>query len=135
MDDRWIKSLGMGAREEQLPDEWGEVRDGLFHRSITFASNSSLRPGDGIVLYASGTGLFFAIGKVISKPYLGYEDPERNWPWQVDIKLDFWRDLVREGEPLSTLSVDGRNLAEVIKRRSHIRLSEKEYGAAAAALS
>lgn len=135
MKDRWIKSLGMSDPEHQIADDWGRVRDGLFHRSVTFATNSSLRPGHGIVLYASGTGLFFAVGTVTSLPYKGGDDPESGWPWQVDVKLDHWRELVHEGEPLSTLDVDGRELARVIQRRSHVRLSQPEFDAAVAALS
>jgi hypothetical protein len=135
MTDNWLKSLGMGARGQQLPDDWGTVGSGLFHNAITFASNSSLKRGDGVVLYASGTGLFFAVGSVTSFPYLAEESSGTDWPWRVNVELDHWRDFVHDGEPLADLSIDGRNLGQVIKRRSHVRLSNSEFAAATAALA
>jgi hypothetical protein len=135
MADNWLKSLGMGARGRQLPDDWGAVGNGLFHNAITFASNSSLKRGDGVVLYASGTGLFFGVGSVTSFPYLAEDNPGTDWPWRVNVKLDHWRDFVHDGEPLTDLSIDGRDLGQVIKRRSHIRLSDAEFDAAVTALA
>jgi hypothetical protein len=134
MPDNWIKALGMGVREQQLPDEWGSVGDGLFHNAITFAAKPGLAKGDGVVLYASGTGLVFAVGSVTSYPYLAEEDAATDWPWRVNVNLDHWREFLHDGEPLQALNVDDRDLRKVIKRRSHIRLSDAEFEAAVAVL-
>lgn len=134
MDDYWIKALGMGARGQQIPDDWASLGDGLFRNCVTFASRPGIKSGDGIVLYASGTGLFFAAGTVTSYPYLFEQDGSTRWPWRVNVKLDHWRDFIHDGVPLEVLNVDGRDLRVSIKRRSHIRLSETEYQVAVRAL-
>lgn len=134
MPDNWLKALGMGARGQQLPDHWATVGEGLFHHAVTFAARPSMGTGDVIVLYASGTGLFFAVGSVTSYPYLFEEAGTTNWPWRVNVELDHWRDFVHDGVPLDALNVDGRDLRQVIKRRSHVRLSDREYEAAVRAL-
>ncbi|HET7484312.1 MAG TPA: hypothetical protein VFJ64_02940 [Solirubrobacterales bacterium] len=135
MSDHWLKALGMGARGQQIPDDWSSVADGLFHNAITFAARPGLAKGDGVVLYAAGTGLIFAVGSVTSYPYLAEEDATTGWPWRVNVKLDHWRQFIHDGEPLSALSVEDRDLRKVIKRRSHIRLSDAEYAAATQALA
>jgi hypothetical protein len=135
MPDNWLKALGMGAREQQLPDDWSSVADGLFHNAITFAGRPGLAKGDGVVLYASGTGLIFAVGSVTSFPYLAEEDATTGWPWRVNVELDNSRPFVHDGELLSTLNVEDRDLRKVIKRRSHVRLSDAEYAAATRALA
>ncbi|MBW8058857.1 MAG: hypothetical protein FVQ78_00695 [Solirubrobacterales bacterium] len=133
MSDNWIKSLGMGARGHQLRDDWGNERDGLLRRALTFARRPGLANGDGVVLYAAGVGLFFAVGKVTSHPYLDETDTTP-WPWRVHIELDQSREFLHDGEPLELLNVEERDLRKVIKRRSHIRLSEAEFEAAVRAL-
>ena len=135
MDDFWIKALGMGARDQQLPDDWSGVGEGLFHNAVTFAGRSGMRPGDGIVLYASGTGVFFAVGEVTSFPYRFEEAGATDWPWRVNVKLAQAREFLHDGVPLNMLNIDGRDVPKTIKRRSHIRLSEREYEAAVSALS
>lgn len=135
MPDNWLKALGMGNREQQLPDDWSGVANGLFHNAITFAARPGLEKGDSVVLYASGTGLIFATGSVTSFPYLAEDDATTDWPWRVNVKLDNWRRFVHDGEPLATLNVEDRDLRRVIKRRSHVRLSDAEYAAAAHALA
>ena len=135
MSDKWLKALGMGARAEQIPDDWGSVGNGLFHNAITFAARPGLAKGDGVVLYASGTGLIFAVGSVTSYPYLAEETAATGWPWRVNVELDSWRQFVHDGERLSDLNVEDRDLRKVIKRRSHIRLSDAEYAAATQVLA
>lgn len=135
MADKWIKALGMGARGQQLADAWSTVGEGLFHNAVTFAAKPGLRKGDGVVLYASGTGLFFAVGSVTSYPYLAEDDTRTDWPWRVNVTLDRWREFVHDGEPLETLNVEERDLRKIIKRRSHVRLSDAEFQAAVRALS
>jgi hypothetical protein len=94
-----------------------------------------MRTGDGIVYYASGTGLIFAVGKITSYPFRS-EDPEhQGWPWRAKVKLSHWRDFIPDGVPLEALNVEERDLRQTIKRRSHIRLSEAEYREAVRLLS
>jgi|GEM_PF-3379089 len=133
MADNWIKALGMGARGGQLRDDWGNERDGLFHRALTFARRPGLTKGDGVVLYAAGVGLVFAAGRVTSHAYLDATDTTA-WPWRVNIKLDEAREFLHDGEPLEVLNVEERDLRKAIKRRSHIRLSYAEFDAAVRAL-
>ncbi len=131
MAEKWIKALGMGARERQLRDDWLNERDGLFRHALTFSRRPGFGKGDEVVLYAAGKGLIFGIGKVVSFPFLDDAD-ESAWPWRVNIELDAsrTREFLHEGEPLEALSVDERDLRKVIKRRSHLRLSGAEFQAA-----
>ena len=133
MADSWIKSLGMGARDRRLRDDWRNERDGLLDKALPFSGRPGLAKGDGVVLYAAGTGLIFAIGKVTSHPYRDEAD-NTNWPWRVNIALDSAREFLHEGESLEILNVEGRDLRRVIKRRSHVRLSDAEFQAAVRAL-
>lgn len=133
MVDYWIKSLGMGARGRQLRDDWGNERDGLLRRALTFARRPGLAKGDGVVLYAAGVGVVFAVGRATSHPYLDGGDTG-DWPWRVGIQLDESREFLHDGEPLDVLNVEERDLRSVMKRRSHIRLSEAEFEAAVRAL-
>jgi hypothetical protein len=132
--DRWLKALGMGARGQQLRDDWRNERDGLFQRAVTFHGKPSLAKGDSIVLYAAGVGLVFAVGKVTSFPYLDDSDAS-SWPWRVNTELDQSREFLHDGEPLEALNAEERDLRKVMKRRSHIRLTEAEFEAAVRALN
>jgi len=133
MDNSWIKALGGGPRIKRMPDAWRDVGNGLFERGVTFAQNSSIEPGDKIVLYAAGWGAFFACGTAHSCPY-EYDDDDP-WRWRVDFKLDHAVPRIHDGVPLQVLNVDGRDLRIAMRRRSHIRLSEAEYDAAVQALT
>ena len=135
MNDYWIKALGMGAREQQLPDHWADIDNGIFHRELTSAVRPGMRTGEGIVYYASGTGLIFAVGEITSFPYRNDDPEHQGWPWRVKVKLSHWRDSISDGVPLEALNVGERDLRQVIKRRSHIRLSEAEYDEAVRLLS
>lgn len=135
MNDYWIKALGMGAREQQLPDHWADIDNGIFHRELTSAVRPGMRTGEGIVYYASGTGLIFAVGETTSFPYRNDDPEHQGWPWRVKVKLLHWRDFISDGVPLEALNVEERDLRQVIKRRSHIRLSEAEYDEAVRLLS
>ncbi len=69
-----------------------------------------------------------------SYAYEEHTDRRPRYPWWVDIRLDLSCDFVHDGVPLETLSVDGRDLRRLMRRRSHIRLTRKEYEAAVRAL-
>jgi hypothetical protein len=127
MNDYWIKALGMGAREQQLPDRWDEIGNGLFRHELTSGVRPGMRTGEGIVYYASGTGLIFAVGEITSFPFRSDDPDQPHWPWRVKVKLTHWRDFIPDGVPLEALNVEERDLRQTIKRRSHIRLSAAEY--------
>lgn len=123
----------MGARGEQMPDNWRDIE--VLTRHATFKRQSSLRPGDKVVYYASGKGLMFAEGDVTSGPYyLQQSGIESNWPWRVDVEINSSVDFIPRGASLDEASVEGRDLKRSIRQKSHIRLSEAEYQAAAEAI-
>lgn len=123
----------MGARGEQMPDNWRDIE--VLTRHATFKRQSSLRPGDKVVYYASGKGLMFAEGDVTSGPYyLRQSGIESNWPWRVDVEINSSVDFIPRGPSLDEASVEGRDLKRSIRQKSHIRLSEAEYQAAAEAI-
>jgi len=128
----WLKALGMGARGQQMPDDWRSIT--VLTHAATFGREPSVKAGDGIVYYASGKGLVFAAGDVTSYPYRAESPTETDWPWRVNVRLDWSVDYIHEGVPLEDLNVNGRDLRRSMRRRSHIRLSEKEYEAAVNAL-
>jgi hypothetical protein len=115
-----------------MPDDWRSVGNSLFERAITFAQRSSVEPGDKIVLYAAGWGAFFAAGTAESYPYP--QEGDDPWRWRVDLSLEHALPAIHDGVPLQVLNVDGRDLRVAMRRRSHIRLTEAEYGAAVEAL-
>ena len=129
----WLKALGMGARGEQMPDNWRNID--VLTRHATFKRQSSFKPGDKVVYYASGKGLVFAEGDVTSGPYYAREDGvESNWPWRVDVSIESSIDFIPRGVNLADAAVDGRDLRRSIRQKSHIRLSEAEYRAAVDAI-
>lgn len=134
MRDKWIKSLGMGARGERFQDDWTRYQKGFFMGAVTFKQEPSLRTGDGIVYYGSGWGLVFAVGTVTSHPYRVDERWTADWPWVVKVALDHWCEFIHDGVPLDGLNVEERDLRDTIRRRSHIRLSDPEFKAATALL-
>jgi hypothetical protein len=122
----------MSAPEGQMPDDWRSIK--VLTHAATFGRHPSVKAGDGIVYYASGKGLVFAAGEVTSYPYEAESPTETHWPWRVNVRLDWSKPFIHEGVALENLNVDGRDLRVSMRRRSHIRLSEKEYEAAIAAL-
>jgi hypothetical protein len=133
--ENWLKALGGGARGKRIPDDWSSLEDGLFDKCVTFGREPSVKRGDRIALYAAGWGLVFAVGEVTSYPYPRESLAGSNWPWCVDVHLNHSTRFIHDGVPLDDLSVDSRNLRVSMRRRSHIRLSDAEYGAAVGALT
>jgi hypothetical protein len=129
----WLKSLGFADEKRgRMPDRWDSVTDVDLRKSITFPQNPDVQPGDGLALYASGTGLVFAAARATSYPYK-YDNSE--WPWRVDVEIVAAVDYIRHGLPLDSLAVDGREHNVRIRRRSHVNLTEKEFDAAVKGLS
>lgn len=128
MRDFWLKALGMGARGEPLPDDWKSWKSGLLGKALIFPRRPNIERGDGLILYAAGTRLIFAVGEATSYPY--QRDGDSPWPWHIDIHYTHSRDFVHDGIPLTAIDVEGRGLPKLMRRRSHIRLRPREYDAA-----
>ena len=128
----WLKALGMGARGQRMPDDWRSII--VLTHAATFSREPSLKAGDGIVYYGSGWGLIFAAGVVTSYPYRSDDPSDADWPWRVNVRLDWQKEWIHDGPPLETLNVGDRDVRVSMRRRSHIRLTEDEYNAAVAAL-
>lgn len=129
----WIKAVGFA--KNQLPYEWKE-RHRLTEAVMFKKKPGSVRKGDRIVYYAAGTGLIFAEGEVTS---FAYHAPHRlpdlpDFPWFVDVRLDIAPPNIKNGAPLQAVSVGDRSVSALMRRRSHMRLSEQEYLAAVDAL-
>jgi hypothetical protein len=136
----WLKALGGGPRIGKMPDDWRSIGPGLFTQRVTFAQNSSVRPGDKVILYGAGWGAFFASGTAESYPFEVTEgdpwyEPDDPWSWHVRFSLEHHVDAIHDGVPLESLNVDDRDLRVAMRRRSHIRLSSREYEAGITALA
>lgn len=136
MPSRWLKALGMGARGEPLRNDWMEYENGLLERRVMFPRRPNAAPGDRIVYYAAGRNrrLIFAEREVTSNPYDERFDKLPHYQWWVDVRLDLKRDFIHQGVRLDVISGDGRELSRLMRRRSHIRPTPKEYEAAKRAL-
>ncbi len=128
----WLKMLG--TTERQMQDDW--LNEGP--RTTAFVASRkrmSMRPGDGIALYATGRGSVFAFGTVTS---FAYEEPDpegEGFEWRVNVDLGTnYREFIHDGVPLNLVSVDGRELSKSIKQQSHIKLSPVEFEAIKKAL-
>lgn len=124
--DFWLKALG--STDDPLNDDWRRDREGLFLRGVTFARQPSVKTGDGVVFYATGTGRIFACGSALSYPYR--QDGDTKWEWRVDMRMTHGVPYLHNGVPLERLNSDGRDHRIRIKRRSHVRLTEPEFEAA-----
>ncbi len=133
MAEYWLKALGMGARGQQMPDNWRNID--VLTRHATFKRQSSMKPGDKVVYYAAGKGLLFAEGDITSGSYYEKEGgTESSWPWRVDVDIKSSIDFIPRGVALEDASVDGRDLKRSIRQKSHIRLRDAEYQAAVEAI-
>lgn len=128
----WVKALGSAG--DPLPDDWRTIPE--LESSVMFARKPMIRRGDKIVYYAAGHRLVFAHGEVVSHPYQPATLPKglEEYPWYVDVRLEYAEDYIRHGVPLSELSVGERMITASIRRRSHIQLIHAEYLAALDAL-
>jgi len=134
----WIKSWGYGARGRRIRDDWQNESHGLLMSAVTFGPSRrpGLGTGDGVLYYAAGWRLLFAAGTVSSYAYWFESDGYTSWPWRVNVQLDdaYTREFIHEGVPLDVLNVAGRNFGNLMKRRSHMTLSDAEWQAGLDAL-
>jgi hypothetical protein len=128
----WLKMLGTTGRPMQ--DDW--LNEGFRTKDrVTSRKRMSMRPGDGIALYATGWGAVFAVGSVTSFAYKRPDEESEGFEWCIDVDLgDGLREFIHEGVPLDLVSVDGRDLRQSIKQQSHIKLKPAEWVAIKTAL-
>jgi EVE domain-containing protein len=122
-----IRPASTDAGSPQLRDDWLNFHDGFFLERATFKRQPSVKTGDGIVYYASGKGLVFAVGSVTSYAYELNETWSEEYQWVVNVKLEARREFIHDGVPLEDLEVDGRDLRMAMRRRSHLRVSDEMY--------
>jgi len=129
----WLKMLG--TTEHPMQDDW--LNEGFRTTDfVTSRKRMSMRPGDGIALYATGLGSVFAFGRVTSFVYERPDAGQEGFEWCVNVDLgDNYREFIHEGVPLDLVSVDGRDLRGSIKQQSHIKLSPVEFDAIRKALA
>jgi hypothetical protein len=124
----WLKSLG--THSSRIPES-GLASIGWVTRDVGFPVEPSTRPGDRLVLYASGHQLIFGVVEVQLRPELD----NRAAPWSYRVRTSprlVLDDLARA--PALDVACVGRDLRRSIRRQSHIRLTDAEYAAAVAAL-
>jgi hypothetical protein len=122
----WLKSLG--TSQNPMKDDWLNE----YPRTTEFVTSRkrmTMKPSDGIALYASRHGSVFAFGTVKSFAFEHGEAGHEDFDWRVNVNLENFCDFLHEGVPLDLVSVDGRDLRSSIKQKSQIRLSPAEFEA------
>jgi hypothetical protein len=78
----------------------------------------------------------FAASTVASYAYWFESDGHTSWRWRVKVQLEpqYTREFIHEGVPLDVLNVDGRTFGNLMKRRSHMSLTDDEWQAGLDAL-
>lgn len=132
MQRAWLKVLGSASK--RIRNDWTEWENGLLLQKVMFARRPGVRRGDRILYYGAGWRLIFAAGEVTSGPYREESDRHRGYPWWVNVHLDLLRTFVKDGIPVTTISVGGRELSKSIQQKGLIRLRPEEYEAARRAL-
>jgi hypothetical protein len=129
----WLKMLG--TTERPMRDDW--LNEGTRTTDyVTSRKRMSMRPGDGIALYATGRGAVFAFGTVTSFVYERPDSAGEGFEWCVNVDLsDNYREFLHDGVPLDLVSIDGRELSRSIKQQSHIKLTPSEFEAIKNALA
>jgi len=131
----WLKVLGSDGYP--VANDWEAKEHGKHARrlgqSVMFARRPTARPGDRIVYYSVGVRRVFAEGKVVSEPYAdppreAYEGEDgRRYPYWVDVAVDASVPLVEDGVPLKAVSIAGRDLPLLVRRRGVLRLLPEEH--------
>lgn len=125
----WIKSLG--TAKQQIPHS-GLATTTWVTEDIGFPTDPSVRPGDRLVLYASGTGRIFGVVEVMLSPSL--DNRAAPWSYRCPVRARLVIDELQRAPTLDAANVGSRNLRKSIQRRSHMRLESAEYDAAVLAL-
>lgn len=115
----WLKAIG--AINDQIAEDWwlDARRDG----GVDFPYRPrSIKNGDLLVLYGSGTGKVVGVERVVGDWYEGNRHPR--WPYRMDTQLLAYQPVSR-GVDLASLSNE-RELTKSIRQKSHVRLSDDE---------
>ena len=124
----WIKSLGRG--DAPIPSS-GLAQIRWVTHDIGFPVDPAVRPGDRLVLYASGYGRIFGVVEVHLPPYL--DNREAPWSYRCETRPRLVIDDLGRAPDLADANVT-RDLRRSIRQQSHIALRLPEYDAAVAAL-
>jgi hypothetical protein len=119
----WLKSIGVS--DSQVAEEWWAEADNETGLDFPFRPRS-IKAGDLLVVYASGTGNVVGVVETISEWYPGGK--RSRWPYRMNSKI-LAQMPVSKGVPLATLS-DEREITKSIRQKSHIRLSSSEASTA-----
>jgi hypothetical protein len=125
----WLKSLG--THKDRIPTtglasiEW--ITD-----DIGFPVEPNVRPGDRLVLYASGHGQVFGVVEANLPPSLDIQ--AEPWSYRVAVRARVVIDDLERAPSLETLNAGSRDVRRSIRQQSHIRLAAEEYDAAVEAL-
>jgi hypothetical protein len=125
-----------GTLGDPLPDEWfvraaeWTRRWGAVHM---FSVQPTVRPGDRLVMYASGTpqrlgaGRFFAVREAVAAPEPSVHE---RWPWMVKV-----RDVIAGPDLPHCPSIEEIGvLPTSLRRHTHIKLASVAGGRAEALL-
>jgi hypothetical protein len=99
---------------------------------IGFPVDPSVKPGDRLVLYASGKGLIFGVVEVNLQPEL--DNREAPWSYRVRVRPRLVIDDLARAPAIDVVSAGTRNIRRSVRQQSHIRLETAEYEAAVPAL-
>jgi hypothetical protein len=117
----WLKMIG--SSDTHWPKDKRYDRG---HIGFRGRKPSGVHPGDRMILYAVGSKRLFAVVDVVSD---WKTNDEAGWPYRVDIQ---WPAVVNlapsDGVDANDVSAD---LTKRVRRRSHTRLSHKEFELAA----
>ena len=125
----WLKSLG--THKEPIPTT-GLASIEWITEDIGFPVDPNVRPGDRLVLYASGFGQIFGVVEVNLPPSLDME--AEPWSYSVPVRARIVIDDLERAPLLEALNAGSRDVRRSIRQQSHIRLAAEEYDAAVEAL-
>jgi hypothetical protein len=125
----WLKSLG--THDSRIAST-GLASISWVTDDIGFPRNPTVKPGDRLVLYASGHQKIFGVVEVNLRPQL--DNNAKPWSYRVRVSARLVIDSLARAPSLDVVSDGSRNIRKSIQQQSHIQLSQREYDAAVAAL-
>ena len=125
----WLKSLG--THKDRIPAT-GLASIAWVTDDIGFPVDPNVRPGDRLVLYASGFGQIFGVVEVNLPPSL--DSRAEPWGYRVPVRARIVIDDLERAPRLETLNAGSRDVRRSIRQQSHIRLAAEEYDTAVEAL-
>jgi hypothetical protein len=123
--NHWLKSLG--THKDRIPPT-GLASIAWITDDIGFPVEPAVRPGDRLVLYASGHGRIFGVVDVALPPSLDIQ--AEPWSYRVPVRARLVIDDLERAPSLEALNAGSRDVRRSIRQQSHIRLATEEYEAA-----